>query len=117
MDNWKESYFADYEVFSEDEIDEITPKGISLRNGMFIEFSVCAENFKNMNPQSGGKCIGEREITERSFTFYAAPKPIKIKFLPRNKLIEFFSANGMVKRFRSLQRRINEFGYSTYDIT
>lgn len=117
MNGLSESYFADYDSFTEDEIVEITRKGISLRNGIFIDFSVCAENFKKANPKSSGKCVGEREITDWSFTFYATPKPIMIKFTPRNKLFEFFSANDTIKRFHSLQRTINDFGYTTYDMT
>ncbi len=117
MNDLPESYFADYDSFTENEIAEITRKGISLKNGVFIDFSVCAENFKKANPKSSGKCVGEREITDWSFTFYANPKPIMIIFTPRNKLIEFFSVNDTIKRFHSLQRKINDFGYTTYDMT
>lgn len=117
MSRSSNEYFSDYEAYMQDEIAEITSKGISLKNGMFIDFSVCAENFKKANPQSSRKCVGEREITDWSFTFYADPKPIMIKFLPRNKLIEFFSPNNTLKRFHSLQNKITAFGYATYDLT
>lgn len=116
MNDLPESYFADYYSFSEDEIVEITKTGISLKNGVFIDFSVCAENFKKANPKSNGKCVGEREISDWSFTFYASPKPIMIKFISRSKLSEFLSTNNTAKRFQSLQRRINDFGYTTYDL-
>ena len=88
-----------------------------MRNGIFIDFSACAEKFKAVNPQSSGKCVGERDITDWSFTFYADPKPIMIKFLPRNKLIEFISLNNTIRRFHTLQFKIRNFGYSTYDMT
>ena len=117
MGRLQNEYFSNYEAYTEDEIAQITSKGISLKNGMFIDFSVCAENFKKANPQSSGKCVGERKITDWSFTFYADPKPIMIKFLPRNKLIEFFSSNDTLKRFHSLQNKITAFGYTTYDLT
>ena len=117
MNDLPENYFADYDSFTEDAISEITREGISLKNGIFIYFSVCAENFKKANPKSNGKCVGEREITDWSFTFYANPKPIMIIFIPRNKLIEFFSLNDTIKRFHSLQRKINDFGYTTYDLS
>ncbi len=117
MGRLPDEYFSDYEAYTEDEIAEITSKGILLKNGMFIDFSVCAENFKETNHQSSGKCVGEREISFLSFTFYANPKPIMIKFLPRNKLIEFFSPNNTLKRFHSLQNKVIYFGYTTYDLT
>lgn len=117
MSRLPNEYFSDYEAYREDEIAEITSKGISLKNGVFIDFSVCAENFKEANPQSSGKCVGEREISDWSFTFYANPKPIMIKFLPRNKLIEFFSPNNTLKRFHSLQNKVRDYGYTTYDLT
>ena len=117
MNELPESYFADYDSFTEEAIAEITRNGILLKNGVFIDFSVCAENFKKANSQSSGKCVGEREITDRSFTFYANPKPIMIKFLPRNKLIELISPNDARRRFHSLQFKINDFGYTTYDLT
>ena len=117
MSRLSDEYFSDYEAYTEDEIKEITSKGISLKNGVFIDFSACAKNFKEANPQSSGKCVREREITDWSFTFYTDPKPIMIKFLPRNKLIEFFSPNDTLKRFHSLQNKITAFGYTTYDLT
>lgn len=117
MNNLPDNYFADYESYSDDNIVEITSKGVSLKNCTFIDFSVCAENFKKANPESSGKCVGEREITDLSFTFYTNPKPIMIIFEPCNKLIEFLSMNKTVKRFHSLQTKINNFGYSTLDIS
>ena len=117
MSRLQDTYFSDYEAYTENEIADITSKGISLRNGMFIDFSACAEKFKAVNPQSSGKCVGELEVTDLSFTFYADPKPIMIKFLPRNKLIEFISPNDTRRRFHSLQFKINDFGYTTYDLT
>lgn len=117
MNNLPENYFADYESYSDDNIAEITSKGISLKNDTFIDFSVCAENFKKANPTSSGTCIGEREVTDMSFTFYTNQKPIMIIFEPRNKFFEFLTANGKVKRFHSLQLKINDFGYSTLDMS
>lgn len=117
MGRLPDDYFIDYEAYTEDEIAEITSKGILFKNGVFIDFSVCVENFKETNHKSSGKCVGEREISYLSFTFYANPKPIMIKFLPRNKLIEFFSPNNTLKRFHSLQNKVIYFRYTTYDLT
>ncbi len=117
MNSLPKEYFSDYEAFTENEISEVTKNGISLRNGMYIDFSVCAENFKKAYPNGSGKCVGEREVADLSFTFYADPKAIMIKFMPRNKLVELFSTNDTLKRFHSLQHKINDFGYTTYDLS
>jgi len=112
----KNKYFSDYEVFSENEILEITAQGILLINGMYIEFAKCAEIWSNENSPEETKCVGERNATDCSFTFYALPKPVMIKFIPKGKLAEFFSKNNTYNRFRALQKKIIEFGYRTYDM-
>ena len=117
MSDWAETYFSDYEAVSEKDIADITQEGIVLKNGIFIDFSVCVENFKKTKPESSEACVGEREITDWSFTFYANPKPVMIQFIPRNKVVEFLLPNNTVKRFHAFQRKINGFGYTTYDIT
>ena len=80
---------------------------------MFIDFSVCTENFKALYPQSNGKCVGTRDVSD----LYAAPKPIMIKFFPRNKFFEFFLPNDALKRFKSLQNKLGGFGFTTYDLS
>lgn len=117
MNNWTETYFSDYKAFSEKEIAEINQESIVLKNGMVINFAVCVENFKKVKPESSGRCVGEREITDLSFTFYADPRPIMIQFIPRNKLVELFLSNNTVMRFYAFQRKIYDFGYVTYDMT
>ena len=64
------SYFCDYDAFTEKEILEVTAHGISLRNGKYIDFCECSANFETAHPGSSGKTVGEREISDLSFTFY-----------------------------------------------
>ena len=110
-------YFSDYEAFTENEILEITSQGISLKNGMYIDFAECAEVWAKVNSPEESKCVGERDIIDGSFTFYTLPKPIMIKFMKKGKLAEFFSKNDTRHRFHNLQFKIVECGYQTYDMT
>ena len=111
-----DGYFNDYEAFSENEISEITENGIALKNGMYIDFAVCEEVSGKVNRAQNKRCIGEREAADCSFTFYTLPKPIMIKFIPKEKQTELFSENDAQGRFFELQKLIDEFGYKTYDI-
>lgn len=108
--------FDDYDACIENEIMSISKEGISLKSFHFINFKECAYNFKRTKG-GAGKCVGEREIVDLSFTFYTSPKPITIKFIAKNKFFEFLSKNNTTNRFHSLQERINSFGYSTSDMS
>ena len=113
----KDKYFSDYEAFTENEILEITERGIALKNGMYIGFAECTEVWAKVNSLEESKCVGERDIIDGSFTFYTLPKPIMIKFIKKGKLAEFFSKNNTRQRFHNLQFKIIECGYRTYDMT
>jgi len=108
--------FEDYDACTENEIVGISKEGISLRTFGFINFNECAYNFKQTEGGSG-KCIGEREIADLSFTFYTSPKPIMIKFIERNKFIEFFAKENTRSRFHKLQKQILKYGYSIWDLS
>ena len=108
--------FEYYDTCTENEIVGISKEGISLKTFGFINFKECAYNFKQTEGGSG-KCVGEREITDLSFTFYTSPKPIMIKFIERNKLVEFFSKENTESRFHKLQKQILKYGYSTRDMS
>ena len=108
--------FEDYDCYTENEILNINEHGISLKNFVFINFKECAYIF---NQVEGGskKCIGEREISDLSFTFYTSPKPIMIKFIPKNKFVEHFSKNNTISRFYEVQHQIIKYGYTTQDMS
>ncbi len=108
--------FEDYDVCTEDEIMDISKEGILLKSFRFINFRECAYNFKLMCGGSG-KCIGEREITDLSFTFYTSPKPIMIEFVEKSKLVEFVAKENTISRFHKLQKEIEQYGYSTRDMS
>ena len=108
--------FEDYDACTENEIAGISKAGISLKSFGFINFKECAYNFKQTEGGSG-KCVGERKITDFSFTFYTSPKPIMIKFVERNKFIEFIAKENTISRFNKLQKQIFQYGYSTRDMS
>lgn len=104
-----------YDVYTENEIAGISKEGISLTDLDFINFKECVYNFNQIYGGSG-KCIGERNITEFSFTFYTSPKPIIIKFIQKNRF-KFVTKNNTISRFHSLQKQIEGYGYSTRDMS
>jgi len=108
--------FEDYDCCTENEIMGISKEGISLKSFQFINFKECAYNFKQTEGGSG-KCVGEREIADLSFTFYTSPKPIMIKFIEKSRFIEFISKKNTISRFHKLQKEIVDYGYSTWDMT
>ena len=108
--------FDDYDCCTDDEIMGISKEGISLKTFRFINFKECAYNFKQAEG-GWGKCVGEREITDLSFTFYTSPKPIMIKFFEKNKCVEFLSKENTIFRFHKLQKQIIQYGYSTRDMS
>ena len=91
----KDKYFSDYEAFTENEMLEITARGISLKNGMYIGFDECTGVWAKVNLLEESKCVGERDIIDGSFTFYTLPKPIMIKFI--KKKWNFWFAAGICR--------------------
>ena len=45
-----------------------------------IDFEKCAINYSKANPQSDGRCIGERNIEKWYFLLYTSGLPTKIVF-------------------------------------
>ena len=112
-----QKYLSDYEAFTENEISEVSPKDITLRNGMHIDFSECAKVWGEVNSLDKTTCVGERDITDLSFTFYCLPKPIMIKFIKKGKMYEKFSKRNASYRFHKLQNKISEYGFTTFDMS
>ena len=113
----KKKYFSDYEAFTENEISNISAQGIALKNGMYIDFIECTKVWAEANSLEKTTCVGEREITDLSFTFYCLPKPIMIKFIEKGKLYEKFSKYNASCRFHELQNKLYEYGFTTFDMS
>ncbi len=101
--------FDEYNAYPGSDIVSVTEAGITLSTGQFIDFAQCAANFHGVHGGSR-KCVGERDISDRSIAFYTAPLTTHIVFVgggwfrpsPENK-------------FRKLCRQIADAGYTTYD--
>ena len=113
----EEQYFSDYRIFTEDEIAEISAQGITLKNGLYINFTECTQAWANVNSVDGSKCVGDRDISDASFTFYTLPKPTVIKFIKKGRLSELLSKNNASRRFHDLQFLLVKLGYQTFDLT
>ena len=108
--------FEDYDACTENEIMGITEYGISLKSFRFINFKECAYNFQQT--EDGSKnCVGEKEASDLSYTFYTSPQPIMIKFIEKNKFIELVSKENTISRFNNLQEKIVQSGYTTKEIS
>ena len=105
---------GDSSNFSENDITGISNAGISLVTGSFIDFTECACNYK-LAKGGSGNCVGDRDITNLSFTFYTSPKPVTIRFADKNKLIGWISKNNARHRFVKFKKQLADFGYSTFD--
>jgi len=98
-----------------DSIVNIDTHGIKFRDFHWLTYEECAFNFKRKYPNSSGKCIGERDITVNPpyielYTFYAHDK---ILFNKKG----LFSKSRNIDDFHYLQKLIQEFGYTTLDLS
>lgn len=113
----KEKHFLDYDYTTDSEITDISANGIALRCGTYIDFNECAKVWAEVNSLDKTTCVGERDITDLSFTLYCLPKPIMIKFINKGKIYEKFSKRNASYRFHELQNKISEYGFTTFDMS
>ena len=112
----RRGHFEDSCCFSENCISGISKAGISLSTGSFIDFKECARNYKQAKGGSGN-CVGDRDITNLSFTFYTSPKTVTIRFSEKNELIGWISRNNARQRFIKFKNQLADFGYRTFDLS
>lgn len=101
--------FDEYNAYPDSDIVTVTATGITLSTGQFIDFPQCAENFRSVHGGSG-KCVGERDSSDRSIAFYTAPLTTHIVFVGGG----WFKPSPE-RRFRKLCQQIAHAGYTTYD--
>ena len=81
-----------------------------------IDLAVCVENYckeRGIDP-TGVTCVGERDRIEGYFEFWTSGMKTRVVF-PKRHFWE--SKRHRYQRFRSIQRRLNEMGYGTLDLT
>jgi hypothetical protein len=110
--------FEDPIVITENNILSIDNNGIKHSNG-YINFAECAKNYALVNNIQKTNCVAARDITGSNpcFDFYTTDRITEIFFVPKNKFLEFFSKQNTVQRFHALNKRIQSYGWTTYDMS
>ena len=81
-----------------------------------IDLDVCVVNYckeRGIDP-TGVTCVGERDCIEGYFEFWTSGMKTRVVF-PKRYFWE--SKRHRYQRFISIQRRLNETGYHTLDLT
>jgi len=90
-------------------------------NDCKIDFEICAQNYLAEHPNSSGKCVGERNIVEKSFVFYTSGIKTKVVFKRRYTIRGigngYLFGGNREKRFLEFQRLFAETKYTTYDLS
>lgn len=103
-------YFDDYDAYPEESVVRILPDRIELSGGRIILFDECARNFRRyIGNTSDAKYIGEKDTDDGSIIFYASPRPVMVKFLPR-----IFSKS-VQQRMDDRESQMKAYGYSLTD--
>lgn len=100
------------------EIIDINSSGFILKHkktSVFISFDECSRNYANEKSVEMSKCVATRDITKLTFTFYTNPKT-EIVF-KKNFLKDLFSGKSAVGKFLDLEKIINKYGYTSYDLS
>ena len=95
---------------------EINSSGLVVKQNnsdIFICFDECAKNYAKTNFLKTSNCVADRDITKLTFTFYTNPK-IKVVFKKRLLKNIFVKKS---KQFIILQKEINKYGYTTFDLS
>ena len=101
------------------DIIEVNGEGIVLQKRNFkfkVKFEECARNYANTKMVSKSRCVANRDISKLCFTFYSIPQTT-IDFNFKMCILSSFMKQVSVNRFLKFQRIINEYGYSTYDLS
>ncbi len=82
---------------------------------VYINFADCIRNFSDEFGCQSKTCVAARDALSLTFTFYTVPKTVVCfrRGRKRGLLSDYFAA----KRFHALQKRLREFGFTTYDMT
>ena len=100
---------------SYENIVSIDEHGIKFSDLHWLTYKECTINFNRKYPNSRGNCIGERNITAEPpyIELYSTYAHTKILFNKKG----LFRKNKNMIDFHNLQRHINEFGYTTLDLS
>ena len=100
------------------EIVNINSSGITVKNGktdIEISFAECAKNYANEKSLENSRCVATTDITKLTFTFFTHPN-IKVVF-KKHFFKDLFFGSSAVSKFLELQKAINKYGYTSYDLS
>ncbi len=100
------------------EVISINHSGIKVRDknkDVTINFEECAKNYANEMSFETSKCVATRDITNLTFIFYTQPK-IKLVF-KKHFFNDLFSRKTAINKFLELQKAINKYGFTSYDLS
>ena len=80
-----------------------------------INFEECAKNYAKENSLENSRCVATRDITKLTFTFYTQPK-IGLVF-KKHFFKDLVSGKSAVSKFLELQKAINKYGFTSYDLS
>lgn len=108
-------FHTEIRMSSYDDIHSVDEDGITFGDGHVVLFYECMFNFRRKHPSGIYRCIGDRDVT-------ADPPYIEIYSIYAHDRILFdrkgFSAKKEnVANFHKLQKQIQEFGYTTFDLS
>ena len=95
---------------------EIGPAGITVKSGetdITIRFEECARNYAREKALQTSRCVAERDITRLTFVFYTEPK-LRAVF-KKHFFRAPFSGQTAARKFRKLQKAIENYGDTSYD--
>lgn len=109
--------FEDPIVITENDIISIDIAGIKYKNS-YIDFSDCANNYSIINGAESKNCVADRDATGNpNFNFYTTGRVTQLFFVSKCELTELITRKNTYQRFHELNKQIQGFGWSTYDIS
>ncbi len=88
-----------------------------IENGIktCIRFNECAKNYAKEKSIQESKCVALRDITKCTFVFYTSPKTILIF---KGGVLKYLRCGKTATdKFISLQKEIEKYGYTSYDLS
>ncbi len=105
---------SEIKQYSFQDIIDFNEKGITLKNGGFIDFEICVREFAKSCGKSSFKCVAERDIDANPpyFEFYM-PEHIRIIIDSCKPFPQEYNR----KLFREFREKLESYSYTTYDLT
>ena len=104
--------------FYHQDVEKMSSSGIVFKRQLYserIDFDECCRNYAMEHGIERSLCVAERDSIKLMFYFYSNPHVI-IDFNKYKIFTNVFSRKAY-RKFCELQKRICEFGYTTYDLT